>query len=409
MTNINCIKRGNSISISINGNLLKKDFPDAKQADDYFRLALKAKDNPTEENINSLKSYLNEKLRIALMVGLDSFVADPDSGEVFLAGFNTPVPDTLVEVIKEYHEKGFPLKPIVNFWKLLMCNPDTRVRKSLFRFITKHDFVLTDSGYMIVYKAVYRKNEEKVRKSDLFKEFVTNQYLHVCNDWKCSPRKYVVFKNLEKDSKEPYGITKTVTAKNWNERKMKIEFLGNLGDLFNAIVKSDKKGQRKVQYTDMHSRTMTIELGVPATKKRNLCDANPDIDCSNGLHCGATAYVEWYSNTNSIILVCLVNPMNVVAVPEHDARKMRVCEYFPFAVASYDKTDKKITIIEEKYFEDDYKTYETKELNKLVANIKANEKPFEVAQNAVQDERPMDELMKIIENRLVDITDGDKI
>jgi len=154
-------------------------------------------------------------------------------------------------------------------------------------------------------------------------------------------------------------------------------------------------------YTDKHTHSMSIRLGVPATKERKECDADYRNECSNGLHVGATKYVQTFGNSSDAVLVCLVNPANVVAVPEHDHSKMRVCEYFPIALATYD--GQKIDIIEQSYFESDYKTYEEAELNKLIAKVQANELPIEKAMKAEPEERPMIELMKILETRLLDI------
>jgi hypothetical protein len=282
-----------------------------------------------------------------------------------------------------------------------MINPDVRVRESLFNFITTHDFVLTDMGYMVVYKAVYRKDEEKQRDTS-FEEFITNKYLFVKSKWKCSPNKYVVYRHLENGVLD---ITKFETAEGWNEKEQGIELLGKLGDLFSAIVNADNKGNEETQtakYTDMHSRTMTIELGVPVLMDRKECDSDPARDCSYGLHVGATKYVERFANRGeSIILVCLVNPAHVVAVPEYDHSKMRVAEYFPYAFATY--KDGVIEIIEEAYFESDYCAYEQQELEAAIAKVKAEQLPYETALKAEQETRPMSELMKMLESRLVDI------
>jgi hypothetical protein len=297
---------------------------------------------------------------------------------------------TLVEIVKEYHENDYPLEAIINFWKLLMINPDVRVRKSLFDFITTHDFVLTDAGYMVVYKAVAYK--EKV-DNDL-SAFVSNQYLHVKKDWGCSPNKYVVYIHPETGE---YKITKIETAEGWNEE---VTILGKLGDLFMDIFEDDKDNNQSV-YTDKHTRQMSIELGVPVRMERGECDGDPSIDCSYGLHVGATKYVEHFGSDGDAVLVCLVNPAHVVAVPNYDHSKMRVAEYFPFAVASY--TNGKIDIIEQAYFESDYQAYEIEELERQIANVQANEKPVEAAINAEEEDRPMTELMKILETRLFDI------
>jgi hypothetical protein len=411
MKKINVIKVGKTLNISIDGKLYKKVCSTDTEANEIFREVLKTKENPTDDALKHLRVLVNEKTRTLYMVGLKELEADIENGEVYLAGFNTPVPKALVDIIKEYHENGFPLKPILNFWKLLMINPDTRVRTSLFDFISKHDFVLTDKGYMLVYKAVYRKSDytkeevkPEVKLAETFIEFVSTKYLYVKSQWKCSPNKYVVYKTTE----GKLEITKATTAETWNEKEKGVEILGKLGDLYAALVTADNKKADeeqtpiKVQYTDMHSKTMTIELGVPCQKPRSECDGDPEIECSYGLHVGGTRYVENYANRGSVILACLVNPANVVAVPKYDHSKMRVCEYFPYGVANF--INSKIEIIESKYFEDDYATFEQKELEEMVAKVRANELPIQQAIKAEKESRPMSELLKIVETRIFDVS-----
>ena len=385
--NINGIKVGNVVNVSIDGRLHKKNCGSPQEANELFALVLKAKENPTEDNLKAIRLYLNERTRIAMIAGLE---ADAETNEVYLAGFNTPIPDALVNVIKDYHENGYPIESIVNFWKLLMINPDVRVRTSLFDFIYTHDFVLTTTGYMLVYKAVLYKNKVD---NDLL-EFVTNQYLHVKKDWKCSANKYVVYLN----SDGGLALTKLSTAEGWDIKK--VEIIGKLGDLNASLDKL--ADQSETVYTDKYSQKMEIRLGVPVTKKRRLCDADPSRDCSNGLHVGATKYVERFGGGDSPILVCLVNPANVVAVPNYDHSKMRVSEYFPIALATY--TNSKIDIVKQSYFESDYQAHEELELEKMLAKVKAEELPIEKAMKAEEEIRPMSELMKIIQSRLVDIS-----
>jgi len=399
MKNINAVIRGTTVNLSIDGKLHKKECRNPEEADKLYRLVLVARENPTDENIKAVKMYINDKTRVAYLTGLET---DVETGEVFLAGFNTPIPNALLEVIEEYHEKKYPLDAIMNFWKLLMVNPDKRVRDSLFQFITTHDFVLTDKGYMVVYKAVFRKDENG-KRDVAYEEFITNQYLHVKKDWKCSPNKYVVYENLNNDDPaKQYAIAKIETVEGWNENERGIEIKGKLGDLFSVIVNSDNKikdSKTTPKYTDMYSRTMSIELGVPVFMPRKDCDSDPAKDCSYGLHVGATKYVEKFASSDCVILVCLVNPMHVVAVPEYDHSKMRVTEYFPYAFATYN--DGKIDIIEEAYFESDYQNYEQWELEEMIAKVKAEELPIETAKKAEQESRPMSELMKMLESRLV--------
>ena len=390
MKQINALKSGNTVNVSLDGKLHKKNCGSPEIANDLYRLVLEAKANPTDEAILKVIVFLNERTRVAMECGLET---DPIDGEVYLAGFNTPVPMTLIDVMKDYHENGFPVDAIVNFWKLLMLNPDVRVRESLFDFINTHDFVLTDSGYMVVYKAV----DYKTRDENDLAEFITNQYLHVKKDWKCSANKYVVYVDVQT---EEFYITKKTTAKNWDVKEKGVNILGGLGDMFKDIDKYIVDSE--TIYTDWYSKQMEIVLGQPVKKERDLCDADPRNSCSNGLHVGATSYVSNFGHSNGAVLCCYVNPAHVVAVPDHDHSKMRVSEYFPFAIATYDGTD--IDIIEQSYFESDYTTYEIDELAEMVQKVRDAELPIESAMSAEEESRDMNELEKIIESRLIDIS-----
>lgn len=395
MKNIQAVKQGNVINFSIDGKLQKKNCGSSTEADILFKAILKVKENYTDENFKQLKSLLNERLRIAYLAGLET---DPETNEVFLAGFNTPIPTTLLDVIKEYHENNYPMDAIINFWKLLMINPDKRIRKSLFDFIITHDFVLTDAGYMIVYKTVNRKEN---KTTNVLGEFVTNQYLHVKKDWKCNPNKYAVYKNLEDDS---LGITKFETVTDWTINKNKnVDVLGKLGELYDVFLNTPTN-EDSIVYTDKYTGTMDIVLGKPVKMERKECDGDPAKDCSYGLNLGATRYVEKFVNfrgDNGIVLACYVNPAHIVAVPEADHSKFRTTEYFPFALATYENG--KIDIIDQKYFENDYVEYEVLELEELVNKIKAEELPFADAKNAEKEERSMSELLKIVQERIIDI------
>lgn len=389
MSNIQVIKVGNTINLSINGKLQKKTCKNSKESDELYKACITANENPTEENIKRIKVLLNEKTRIAYLTGLE---CDVDTGEVFLEGFNTPIPKTLLDVFEEYHENNYPVTAITNFWKLLMINPDKRIRESLFKFITTHDFVLTDMGYMVVYKAVYLA--DKNQNNEVLNNFVVNKFNQVKKDWKCSANKYVVYLDNETNM---YSLTKEITANKWNEEELNIKFIGNLGELYKNL-----SVDGKTIYTDMRTRKFSIELGVPVKMLRTECNSDPEIDCSYGLHVGATKYVNTFANENSVVLVCLVNPAHVVAVPNYDHSKMRVSEYYPYAVAEY--SNNKIGAIKEVYFENDYSNFEQKELEEMIANVKANDVPIQTAKMAEIESRSMEELMKMLESRLVDIT-----
>lgn len=387
MRTIQAIKVGNTINVSVNGKLHKKSCSSPEEAKDLYKRILEIRSNPTDENYADLLSLINEKLRIAYLCGLES---DPETGNVFLAGFNTPIPKGLLDVIKEYHENKYPLDPIINFWKLLMINPDKQIRESLFEFIAKHDFVLTDNGYMLVYKAVYVSENEPTA----FEEFVSAMYHKVKDSWKTSPKRYSVYTRRDSDELQ---ITKESTIDKW--KSADVIYKGNLDDLYN-----DTQGDMysETTYTDMFSRKMAIRLGQIVQKDRSECDGDPAKECSYGLHVGATSYVESYADNSSKILVCLVNPANVVAVPNYDKSKMRVTEYFPIAVA--ERVSRKITIIKQPYYENDYTNIEVKELEEMIEKVKNEDLPIPTAKNVQVESRSFAELKKMIENRIIDIS-----
>lgn len=437
-------KVGNRVNVMINGTLHSKDCGDNETANAFFKQILQAKADPTDENIDKVYDFLNKNIRIARVGG---FEFDPQTGNVYMEGFNTPVPDSIMETVEEYVENNFPIDSIKNFWKLLMANPDKRVREDLFKFIQTHDFSITDKGYMIVYKTVDYKNKVDV---DLA-EFVSETYFKIKDKWKEAPRNYVVYKELSEETVieevdngyyelegcddedgyyDEYGfepdwieeieeqvITKLVAELKFTKQdtfdkwlvqgNKQIEYVGNVDGLMSTL--AEIEDESKSTYTDKHTHTMEIKLGVPVRMERKDCDADPQKDCSYGLHVGSTKYVEKFRGVGlrnakydgeSPVLVCLVNPMHVVAVPEYDHSKMRVSEYYPFGKGTV--KNGQIEIIENPYFENDYIVHEEKELAQL---IEANgENVRETAMNAEEDKREMDEYVKILKSRIIDLT-----
>lgn len=89
-------------------------------------------------------------------------------------------------------------------------------------------------------------------------------------------------------------------------------------------------------YTDSHSHSTTIRIGHVTSLPIDECDLNNDRECSKGLHIGGTSWLR-YNYFGDTGLVCLVNPMDVVAVPWANAEygKIRTCAYMPIGTAQY--------------------------------------------------------------------------
>jgi hypothetical protein len=89
------------------------------------------------------------------------------------------------------------------------------------------------------------------------------------------------------------------------------------------------------QYLDKHTRTVDNTPGANAVPPmpRYKVDDNPDSHCSTGYHVGALPYVQGFASgygsvTGDKIVVCQVDPANVVSVPNDcNGEKMRVTHY----------------------------------------------------------------------------------
>lgn len=88
-------------------------------------------------------------------------------------------------------------------------------------------------------------------------------------------------------------------------------------------------------YTDAHSGTTRIKIGEVVSIPREKCDCDSSVSCSRGLHCAAAGWLEKnYYGSNG--LVCLVNPVDVCAVPVIDSYgKLRTCAYLPIEHAEF--------------------------------------------------------------------------
>lgn len=393
-------KIGTIVNVMVDGVMHRKDCGTEENAKQFFQQIIETKKNPSDENVDKLYLFLSKNFRIARKGG---FEFDPTTGNTYMENFNTPVPDDLMITIDEYLENGYPMESIKNFWKLLMANPDKRIRNDLFDFIKTHDFSITDKGYMVVYKTV----DYKSKLGNDLASFVSNNYLKIKTKWKKSPRNYVVYEETSIDEQDSVKTTlssyKVTETKKFNTLTLSsnksFKLIGNLNTLQENIHKISTT--KKSIFTDKHSHSMRIVLGEPVRLERTKCDGDPKHDCSYGLHVGATKYVENFRGFGeSPVLVCLVNPMHVVAVPQYDHSKMRVCEYFPFAHGTVNN-DEKIEIIEKPYFENDYINHEEKELKELLSLNKDDIR--KTAKNTTSDDRDIDEYLNILESRVVDL------
>lgn len=78
-------------------------------------------------------------------------------------------------------------------------------------------------------------------------------------------------------------------------------------------------------YVDYHSNNVLQKVGSYVHMDISLVDHNRRNECSNGLHVARRGYIKSFSG--NVCVLAKVRPEDVIAVPDYDANKMRVCGY----------------------------------------------------------------------------------
>lgn len=78
-------------------------------------------------------------------------------------------------------------------------------------------------------------------------------------------------------------------------------------------------------YVDCHTGKVKQWIGAYVCMDPKLVDPNRRNECSNGLHVARRGYIREFSG--DVCTIGKLAPEDVIAVPEYDANKMRVCGY----------------------------------------------------------------------------------
>lgn len=110
-------------------------------------------------------------------------------------------------------------------------------------------------------------------------------------------------------------------------------------------------------FMDKYSGRIDNSVGQTPTMPRFRVDDNCDVGCSQGLHVGAIDYVKSYGGSGDKVVICQVDPADVVSVPlDSNHQKVRCCKYH--VVAEYNG-DLLAPVVDEYY--DDEEEYEDEE------------------------------------------------
>lgn len=438
MARIFALRSGLNVTLNIDGTTKQFVCTDEEESKELFAKVAQLRSQALARDPKAYQKLMDMTDPNYRMKDVAGLTRDND-GNFYLGNYSEPIPSGLMRKIKEYVDLGLSTEPLVNFWKLLMLNPDKHVRQSLFQFAERFSFPITDKGYFIAYKSVAWKGEsnkdlalavaseyiyrkasgQDVSESHVFtvddetvfvtfgedEEYQTEQdFLKAIADEDTGTWELVLQSEFLQAVYKQDPIVDTWKYNEDEDRYYKrvdaptvAIHEGSLQDLYTSIVAG--MDYDTPTFTDWHTRKSTIMLGDAVSMPREECDNDPSRTCSSGLHVGAPGYVAGFggnSKTN-YILACLVSPMNVVAVPDdYDFEKMRTCEYLPYAICKLND-DGSIREVDTRYFEEDYSSIEESKLNALL-------KEYEGLDNITGMDITHDELIErknLIRDRLV--------
>ena len=81
-------------------------------------------------------------------------------------------------------------------------------------------------------------------------------------------------------------------------------------------------------YLDLYSHKYKNTVGAVLEMPRQDVDDNRENTCSVGFHVGRFEYANDYAGARGCLMICKVNPADVVSVPpDYDCSKLRTCRY----------------------------------------------------------------------------------
>jgi len=352
---IHAIRHANTVHVIVGTDMYQREFQNTDDAVALYNQALSARENPTALNVELL---IDECMPGRKLIADNIFTIK--GGNFYLAGYESyPMPEELVVRIQAHVEQGLSVQPLVNFWKLLLLNPSTEVREDLFKFMSQYDFPITDSGYFIGYRAAKRTDKTYAAHTG----WVPQKYVELKATGE-NPADYTAM--IDPDGGEFVAVKTDVVTNDGGSFIAPENVLGNLQEMFESQITGVTDAP---EFTDHWSGTTSVRLGGTVSMDRASVDCDPSNTCSRGLHIGAPGYVQNFgSGPDNVHLACLVNPMNVCAIPaDYSYMKMRVCEYYAYGIVDLSNGLE----IRTPYFETDYKTHEERQLEEQLAQHEA--------------------------------------
>lgn len=389
-----------------------------------YEVAKEFKNTGSDESREKLAQFMQPDFRIETE---DGYLKDMNGNYYLPETPHVPIYPTVKKMLEQYKEEGLDPEPIMNLWKLSLNNPSEQARKDLMTYIEQYGVPVTDRGYMILYKSVRDKNEVIEKLAYV----VGREYFEKMRRRDQNPLEWWVYELPEDaiyaeshdrffvtDSPDDVVYERAVEGEWQNEEQYEeydrddspdteevpLEPIGNLAELFRDLVinKQDLEASEEETapiFEPYHRGDygMEIHLGKVVTMPREKCDPDINRECSYGLHVGSYEYVSKFGQSDQTTLACLVNPSDIVALPQYDNSKIRTCAYLPYGIIKKDEHGN-WEEAETSYWEEDFIDYETDQLEARIAELQAEMEGSNDSKKA-----SLEELVKVAQERLVSL------
>lgn len=322
-----------------NSTILNKE--DARNEDFETVMSFKSEEEiikfmSSPERIKEIETIQEQKKEVELITSnFDILVETGDfevkNDSVYLKGINRSLPKLLVkrfaEVVQKQLDNGVDAfckeadidesleveyQALKKFWMKCCLNPNAQSAEDLYEFLENHNMKIDKHGNFYTYRRVVSLNED----SKELVEFISNAYNKVKAVWKKSVGNFEVYSRL--------GDLKLVDLSKGNiptEDNPYWTCLGNLKDLY-----LDLPNMKENRYTDKHTHSYDYRVGQIHSMPRDEGDDDNTVSCSKGFHQSSKAYD--YSGFGDQDILCIVNPISVLAVPKGEVGKLRVSDWF---------------------------------------------------------------------------------
>lgn len=333
------------------------------------------------QNFIDNELYLNDNInKIELIVKTfpDDFEIN-NHNQLLMTPYNVPVTDYIIDILHDSISGNtiFKSESLVNFYRMLMINPDTAVRDDIFKWFNTGQFTITENGFIIAYRDVNEKYKQN--KLLMFASESITKYILAA---KKIENKTIVQKLKDK-------TYKIVKESKLDIYETKYVVIGKLFDIYNRELQNiDKK-----MYTDQYTGEMDIKLLNEVSMDRKDCDNDPYTSCSKGLHGKSFNYGSNFGNTN---LVMLVAPYDIVAIPYNEPMKFRCCAYTPICKTPLDENNKLMPFDEGTH---DLSIFEGQLVKKTLNYLKDNSYRLDVI-----DTSELSKLQQILSDRIITLS-----